>query len=134
MNTKVVAKVVILNEKGEVLLLKRSEDDSNRPGDWDFPGGEIEADEYIEVGVKRETSEEAGLAIDSLRLVSAATEKYETNSVTRLLFMSKVPDQQVVLSLEHSEYKWLDIDTALIEFNHKFWSASLRYARDNELL
>lgn len=138
MHSKVVAKAVIQNERGEVLLLKRSADDERRPGEWDFPGGGIEQGEGLTAGVLREIHEEAGVTIASsdLRLVYAATEPWEPTkeSVTRLLFTGKVASSDVALSFEHEDYKWVDIDTALRDFPHPFYGKGLDYARTHGLL
>lgn len=138
MHSKVVAKAVIQNDRGEVLLLKRSASDERRPGEWDFPGGGIEQGEGLTAGVLREIHEEAGVMVASsdLRLVYAATEPWEPTeeSVTRLLFVGKVASNEVALSFEHEDYKWVDVDTALTEFPHPFYGKGLEYARTHGLL
>lgn len=137
MISKVVAKSVLLNSRDEVLLLRRSQTDRRRPGQWDFPGGGIDAGEDLAAGAVREISEESGLTVDAsqLKLVYAATENYQDKeSVTRLLFVCRVEAEQIQLSFEHDDHKWVDISTALTEFPHPFYGAGLKYARDNDLL
>ncbi len=63
MQTRTIAKVLVLNDEGQLLVLRRSLNDLHRPGGYDFPGGDIEADESIEDGVVREAHEEAGLQL-----------------------------------------------------------------------
>ncbi|HET8709684.1 MAG TPA: NUDIX domain-containing protein [Candidatus Saccharimonadales bacterium] len=138
MTSKVIAKSIVQNQAGDVLLLRRSKTDTRRPGEWDFPGGGVEEGEEITLGIAREIREESGLTVPaaSVRLVYAATELYATEmeSVTRLLFAAKVETDAVQLSFEHDEFKWVDIDTALEEFPHPFYGVGLKYARDNGLL
>jgi len=138
MRVKVIAKAVIVNEAGEVLLLRRSATDDRRPGEWDFPGGGIEPGEGVTAGVIREIAEEAGLrfSVADLRLIYAATETYAENqeSVTRLLFVGHNAGQAVRLSFEHDLFKWRDVETALTDFPHPFYGAGLAYARDHGLL
>lgn len=137
MKGKVVAKSVILNSDGAVLLLRRSQTDTRRPGDWDFPGGVIEPGEDMAAGAAREIYEESGLTVEpaQLQLVYAATEAFQdTESVTRLLFVGKTVADAIQLSFEHDAYKWVDLDTALQDFPHPFYGAGLRYARDHDLL
>lgn len=139
MKVKTVAKAVILNEAGQVLLLKRSRTDARRAGEWDFPGGGVEPGEEVTTGVIREIAEEAGLRVKTtdLTLVYAMTEPWEPSdeSVNRFLFAAKLADDQPVqLSFEHDAFKWVDVDTALAEFPHPFYGAGLRYARDRGLL
>ena len=57
------AVVLLFNDKGEVLLEKRSDD-----GYFDFPGGGIDLKETAEEAAKRELFEETGLIADSLTL------------------------------------------------------------------
>lgn len=61
----VATTVVVLNDKGEVLLQKRSEP----YGIWGLPGGQIELGECTESAGKREVFEETGLIIDDLHLI-----------------------------------------------------------------
>ena len=49
---------IVLNEKGEILLVK-----DNRRG-WVFPGGQVESGENVIDGVKREVLEETGMEVD----------------------------------------------------------------------
>jgi 8-oxo-dGTP diphosphatase len=139
MQSKVVAKAVILNGDGLVLMLRRSSTDARRPGTWDFPGGGIEPDEEIIAGVCREVCEEAGLTIlpTAFALAYAATEPWQPEhaSVTRLLFVTHVSGQPAVtLSFEHDQFKWVDVATALADFPHPFYSAGLSYAATYGLL
>ncbi len=135
MTVEVVAKAVIQNESGEVLLLRRVETDERRPGEWDFPGGGVEDEEELQAGVIREIQEEAGLKVDEVALVYAATEaKPDNSSVTKLLFAGKVSVDAVTLSFEHDDYKWVDVETALTEFPHPFYSVGLAHAREYDLL
>lgn len=138
MKNRVIAKTAIINEKGQVLLLKRSRTDPRRPGEQDFPGGQVDAGEELVAAAAREVREESGLDIGlrDLHLVYAATETYEKDgmSVTRLLFAAKVSDPAVTLSSEHEEYGWHDIPDALELFPHPFYGEGLRYAEERGLL
>ncbi len=53
----------IRNDKGEFLLLKRSEDSNTNPGKWDLPGGKLEREEILEEAVVREVWEETEISI-----------------------------------------------------------------------
>ncbi len=137
MPTKVVIKAAIQNAEGNVLILRRSASDRSRPGDWDYPGGGQDEGEDFSMTASREIREETGLSIspDRLRLVYAHTELKQGENIIRLLYVGRVgAGQQVSLSFEHDEYHWLSIDEALKTFQHRVWTAGLRYARDNDLL
>lgn len=139
MKVKTVAKAAILNEAGKVLLLRRSQTDTWRPGDWDFPGGGVEPGEDITAGVIRELVEETGLRLEAadLTLVYTKTEPWEPDdkSINRFLFVGRLTgDRPVQLSFEHDLLEWMDIDVALQRFTHFFYNPALRYARDHDLL
>ncbi|HSH18405.1 MAG TPA: NUDIX hydrolase [Candidatus Saccharimonadales bacterium] len=136
MKTAVIAKTVVQDEEGRVLLLRRSSTDIRRPGEWDFPGGSVDAGEGLAQGAAREIREEIGLVVTAevMRLVYAATEAYPDASVTRLLFAVTVKDAEVTVSEEHDAYQWVDIPTALKQFPHPFYSVGLAYAQKHSLL
>ena len=58
---------VVWNERGEVLLIRRS--NPPRQNEWSLPGGKVEFGETLRDGVAREVREETGLEIDILGLV-----------------------------------------------------------------
>ncbi len=139
MQNKIVAKAVVLNADGHVLLLRRSKTDTHRAGHWDFPGGANEPSEDLIAGVAREVYEETGLTIQQsgLTLVYAATEPWapSNESVTRLLFVARCPSEsRVTLSFEHDDYKWVDVAQALADFPHPFYGVGLKYAAEHGLL
>lgn len=53
--------VVLRNEKGEILLLKRSTQDDFMPGKWWLPGGKIDPGEDPITAAERELFEESGI-------------------------------------------------------------------------
>src|ERR1035437_627411 len=57
------ADVIIKNDKGEILLLKRSMNCNFYPGAWSLPGGHIELNETPEIAAIRESIEETNLKI-----------------------------------------------------------------------
>ena len=59
------AYVVILDEGGRVLLLKRPTWISWAPGQWAFPGGKLEKDETPEEAAIREVKEETRLDVEN---------------------------------------------------------------------
>ena len=55
------ASIIIINDKGELLLGKRTDN-----GYWGYSGGSIEIDEKVEDCARRELKEEMGLIADEL--------------------------------------------------------------------
>lgn len=60
-----LVRVVIQNEKGELLLVKDKKWDC-----WNYPGGKIEADETPEMAAKREVFEETNLQVENLEIMA----------------------------------------------------------------
>jgi 8-oxo-dGTP diphosphatase len=102
------AKVVIHNDKGHCLLLKRSLSSKGNPGKWDLPGGKIDAGENLEQGLLREVAEETGLKISLQHILGAAESESPTKRVAYLIFEGSVESGQVRLSGEHDDFAWVD--------------------------
>lgn len=101
-------KVLILNEAGECLLIKRSMNSKGNPGKWDFPGGKVDARENIEQGLLREVREETGLNISLQRILGAAESESPSKRVAYLIFEGRLKSGQVRLSSEHDDFIWVD--------------------------
>lgn len=136
-----VAKTVVLNPDGQVLLLRRSQSDPRRPGQWDMPGGGVEDGETFAQGAARELEEEAGITVpaNDLTLLYTGTDFYEReqHNVHRSLFVAHIGQtaaQNVQLSFEHDASQWVSVEQALTDFNHPFYATGLRYAVRHDLL
>lgn len=70
----VSAGALIINEKGEILLTKRSKKTRNEKSKWEAPGGQVKFGETREQAVKREMKEELGIEIEIVRVLHTADE------------------------------------------------------------
>lgn len=61
---QVGASVIVENDRGEILLQKRTDN-----GLWGYAGGSVELDEAVEEAAARELYEETGLKAESLELL-----------------------------------------------------------------
>lgn len=112
---RVGQKVVLFNEKNEVLFLRRSQK-CTRPGGWDFPGGGIDFGEDPLTAITREIIEETQLSSTELKpihLTSFVTEDDEF--VIMVGYTAKTSDTSPTLSWEHDDFKWLQKKEALTE-------------------
>ena len=99
---KRVSKAVMLDKKGNVLILKRSPDSvsEDSPWEWDLPGGHIHEGESDVKGLQREIQEETSLYI------SRAPDWFMLEKHTRF-FLIREWKGEITLSDEHTEYKWV---------------------------
>lgn len=65
-----IAHIMILNDRGDILLQKRGETCSYLPGFWSTSvGGHVRSGEMYEEGARREAQEELGITVDDLQPV-----------------------------------------------------------------
>lgn len=103
-DTNKIAKVIVVNKCGEVLLLLRKED-QRYPKKWDLPGGHLVEGEEWEDGAARETKEETNLNILSLEfLYDDGKKRYfkTTHWEGELFEKDELP--------EHDDYRWSNFE------------------------
>lgn len=105
---KQIAKVLIVDEAGEYLVLWRS-NHPVFPNDPDLPGGTIEAGETPVEGAVREVLEEADIALspESLELMYKGSEYSEHDTIYYLFTAHINARPEVTISWEHYSYHWL---------------------------
>ncbi|HAT74202.1 MAG: Protein GrpE [Candidatus Moranbacteria bacterium GW2011_GWF2_36_839] len=121
-------KAVIINQEGKVLIIKRSENDSIKAGEYDLPGGNVDYRENIEIAIKREIEEELGIKVEIGPIIYAfdfenkydreyefGKEKIKVGG-KGLRFIAYYKEGEIKLSDEHQAYEWLDFDKALEKF------------------
>jgi 8-oxo-dGTP diphosphatase len=101
---------LVLFHSDKVLLLKRPS------GRWEFPGGTIEWGERPETCAVRETKEETGLNAADISLLTVTSATYPKGESQKhsvyIVFRGRASSDEVVLSDEHIEYRWLGVDEA----------------------
>lgn len=126
-----VAKTIVVDPTGKVLVLWRSPTDPHAPGRVDLPGGGVEQGERYAVAAAREIAEEAGLKVsaDDLQLVYTATGLSSSGEevIVRLLFLTSVSDASVVLSHEHETYEWLEPKQFLTALASTKWGEAVDF-------
>lgn len=109
---KIGVDAAVLNESSELLVLKRSDDNT-----WSLPCGWMDIGESPIETAKRETEEEAGIAISPLGYIAITAKGpnvypsityYQINILVVSESVSK--NSKITLSREHSEYKWIKLD------------------------
>ncbi|GAB4157142.1 MAG: NUDIX domain-containing protein [Candidatus Dojkabacteria bacterium] len=109
----IILRAVIINGP-RILLIKRADSDSYEPGLWELPGGKLSTEKDVSNALDDEIMEETGLNIVPIsRLVYCDSgivndyKKYKGHTYVRLVSLAKSDRDNVRLSSEHSEYKWV---------------------------
>ncbi|MBM2817970.1 MAG: GDP-mannose mannosyl hydrolase [Parcubacteria group bacterium] len=110
---QVGVKVILENEQGEYLLLRRSLDKYPEvKGRWDIVGGRINPGQKLIENLRREIREETGLKlIDVPRLIAAQdiipnVERH----VVRLTYVGKAEGNIVLDTSENDLYRWYSFE------------------------
>lgn len=98
---------VIVRNGDKILFLKRKD------GLWELPGGGVEWGEEPEQAARRELREETGLAAETplvfVGITSAVYKKGEDDKHSvYIVYETKVEKNNVIISGEHEEYRWLN--------------------------
>lgn len=104
------AKAFVVNGN-KLLVVRRSASGRGLVGQWDVPGGRAQGEEDIEQCLVREVREETGLDVEIGKYLG---DKDVSEWAGFLLvvhhFECSAPDQAIVLSHEHDDYKWVALD------------------------
>ncbi|MEK9179466.1 MAG: NUDIX domain-containing protein [Patescibacteria group bacterium] len=108
---KFLQKVIVFHptDKTKFLALKRQENDVSRPGCWDLCGGNVAWSEIHDTALTREIKEESGLTVSNISPLQIKT-TFEAEKQIYYLFIgyiARAVSDTVILSLEHTEYKWV---------------------------
>lgn len=113
-NYFVAAKAIVYDDDGNMLTMLRGATAPTNPLSWDLPGGILEYGEGLEECIERETLEETGITLDSIRVLHAIA---RMNSIgefwTTVYYTAHARTHEVMISWEHDEYKWLSPDQFL---------------------
>jgi 8-oxo-dGTP pyrophosphatase MutT (NUDIX family) len=100
------AHIVIFNENGEALVVRRSQNDEWEPGKLAIPGGKLEKGENLLQGVQRETMEEVNLILEPTKILFLPQLSKKLN---HCFFTTNTFKGEVKLKDgEHSEYGWIN--------------------------
>ncbi len=105
----------IINSKNQFLMIRRADTMKFLPSHWELPGGIIEDGEDPVLGIQRETKEESGLDIKALyplKVVCYFENVENPRESYGIIYSCKLEseNQKVILSHEHSDYKWVDFN------------------------
>jgi ADP-ribose pyrophosphatase YjhB (NUDIX family) len=105
------ANVVVVNDGGEILLIRRSDN-----GNWALPGGAMDLGESLPDTAVRETAEETGIGIEITGLVGIYTDPrhvilYTSNGEVRqefsVVFVGRPIGGTLTTSAETTDVRWI---------------------------
>jgi len=115
-----VNRCIVRNSSNDILLVKRSVNDSYNPGKWEFPGGKLDIGQDLSNALEREVMEETGLLIEPESKLNFAESyiignegQYMGFTYVALFGIAHSIGGKLKLSDEHDDYAWEDYDTAL---------------------
>lgn len=101
-----IVRVIILNNEGKILILKRNPSEVHYPGLWDIPGGGMDKAESLKDTAIREAKEECGLDVEIKE--DYFTVFHRTDAPVDIYgFLGGQTKGNVTLSAEHTEFAWM---------------------------
>ncbi|WP_342565362.1 NUDIX domain-containing protein [Paenibacillus sp. FSL R7-0345] len=102
----VAVKGAVLHQ-GKILIVRRAAADVIGAGSWECPGGKIDFGEGLEAALEREIAEETGLSVTVGNVLYAASFLTDPGrQVVIITYLCRSEDIHVLLSEEHTAYKW----------------------------
>ena len=108
------ANVVVVNDEGQILLIRRTDNDN-----WAVPGGAMDLGESIADCAVRETREESGMDVEITAMTGIYTNprhliEYTSNGEVRqefsVVFSATPVGGEIATSSESSEVRWVSPD------------------------
>ena len=107
MRSENVAAAIVYNPTLEkFLVVKRAEERERYPSHWEFPSGFIEEDEEVKEAALRELMEETGLKGEVVKTGESFPIQIPPVTIHPVLLL--VDKEEVKLSNEHTEHRWVD--------------------------
>ena len=100
-------KVVILDNSGRILVIKRSRASRGNPGKWDLPGGKAEIGEKFDQALLREVCEETGLSISLTCVAGSAESELPDKKVAYIIMEGRLKSGVLRRCFEHEDFAWI---------------------------
>ncbi|OIU70466.1 NUDIX hydrolase [Rossellomorea aquimaris] len=118
----VSAATIVLNEKGELLLIKGPD------RGWEMPGGQVEEGESLKEAAIRETIEESGIEVEITKFCGIF--QNVNASICNTLFLAKPVGGTLTISEESLEVGFFPVEEALEMVSFLNFRERIRYCLD----
>ena len=117
MQQRVAVKIVLVNDKGQVLLLRKSQDNERHAGNsglWNLPGGKINPGESIYEALVREAFEEVGVKVHEYDPAPIYAGEWrpvvrgQQLQIVGLFYVCQHWSGEIVIDSEHDDYRWIE--------------------------
>ena len=121
--TGAIGAIIQNTNTGKILLLKRSPNKDYLPNMWEEVTGRMNQFEDPESAARREVLEETGISdIEIVKPIAVRHyfrgEEVAENEAILIVYWCKTTTEEVIISEEASEYKWLTIEEAISLADH----------------
>ncbi len=99
-------RIVLFDQQGHILVLKRSRSSKTNPGKWELPGGKIDQGETFDAALQREVLEETGFHVVIHTAAGTAMQETEEWRIVHLVMIGSMISGGLAISSEHEEYRW----------------------------
>lgn len=113
-----VGGMIELRDTGKILIIQRAADQDWRGGEWETQYGRIDQFEDTIMGLRREISEETGLTEIEIKDILTVWHMFRgsrkaENEIIGVTYWVRSSAENVQLSFEHAQYRWVDPEEAL---------------------
>lgn len=135
---KTVAKTLLFDPPGNVLVLRRSHTHPCFAYHLDFPGGAVEDGECHHKAARREVIEETGLVIPLTSYI-IAHKKEVANNTFHVVYIATISDHRpaIKLSWEHDKFEWMQpsklLGIPIPDGADEYYMTALEYLRQINL-
>jgi 8-oxo-dGTP diphosphatase len=112
---EVVLQAIIVDDAGRVLMLRRPS------GKWQFAGGRMDTGESWQQALRREIWEETGITdFEIVNVMAVDNWIWEGVPEFGVYFYCRCHEQEIIISKEHDQYRWLytEDNTVELQFFH----------------
>lgn len=113
---RIISSSIIINKKGQLLILRRSSKSKHYINYWQLPEGKVEDGETPDFAMVRELEEELGMQAKKISLKSVIPVKITLDGVEyviiRLVYNAQM-NGEIELSKDHDRIKWVHVGEAL---------------------